>query len=82
MPAATPTKRPRANSNSVDAPSSSEPTNSRLPTGSRVVREVLMERISTWLTDMLTMAEMVCRSPRSVMFSWILSNTTTVSYSE
>ena len=68
----------------VPTPSSPAPTNSSPATGSNAISDVLIERISVWLTARFAASENVIREPasRSWEFSATLSYTTTVSYSE
>ena len=65
------------------APISHTPTTSSESTGSTAARLVLIDRISTWFIDRLTMSPYEARVVTSLrVFSWTLSNTTMVSYSE
>ena len=68
----------------MPTPSSPAPTNSRPATGSSAISEVLIERISVWLTARLAAPEYVMREPPRMprAFSSTLSKTTTVSYRE
>ena len=52
--------------------------------GSSATNDVLMERISVWFMDRLTMSLYVSRpvDAKPLVFSWTRSNTTMVSYSE
>jgi hypothetical protein len=80
-PAARPTNSTRARSLRVPTPSRPAPTNSSPATGSSAITEVLMERISVWLTARLAASPHVMRAvrSRSFTFSSTLSKTTTVS---
>src|SRR5690606_6494471 len=79
-----PTKIDSEMSVSVSAPNQNEPMKRIAPTGSAATIEVLIDRMSVWLTARLTDSPKVREefSPSSVVFSRILSNTTVVSYSE
>src|SRR5260221_6425559 len=83
-PVMRPTNSASAKSRNVTAPKIPLPTNSSEATGSNATNDVLSDRIRTWFMERFTMSEYV--SPRSFptvgVFSLILSNTTTVSYSE
>lgn len=79
---AIPTKRARAKSRKLVAPKMKAPTKRMLPTGSKEVRAVRSDRDKTRLVERLTTSEIVLRSPAARSCSSILSNTTTVSYSE
>src|SRR5690606_31219716 len=84
VPATVPTDITKARSFSVPAPSRPTPMTNRASTGSSVTSDVVIDRINTWLTARLDTSANVflVRLSRPLLFSLILSNTTTVSYSE
>ena len=80
VPEAMPTNSARARSRRVSAPRRKLPTNSRLPTGSSVDSEVLIDRMRVWFIASLAIWRYDFLALEGRMtFSLILSKTTTVS---
>ncbi|MNI78182.1 hypothetical protein D3C73_1345340 [compost metagenome] len=84
VPMMMPTNNARERSRSVPAPRRPAPINRIAATGRTATIMVLMERTRVWLIARLTSSPNVRRVDVviSAVFSRILSNTTTVSYSE
>ena len=79
-PVIRPTSRATAKSWRATAPKTHDPITSSDRTGSTAARLVLIERISVWFIDRLTISLYVVRPPsRRLVFSCTLSNTTMVS---
>ena len=84
MPTRIPTNSDRDRSCRVPAPRMNAPMNKIAPTGRTPTIAVLIERTRVWFTAKLICSAKVVsrRSSTSSVFSRILSNTTTESYSE
>ena len=83
VPVNMPTNKAMANSSRLVAPMMNEPTTSNEITGSADDSVVLSERANTWLLDTFTMLAIdILDVLNRTMFSFTLSNTTTVSYNE